>query len=72
MPFNLDGQTFYRMSEACKLAGTNRNTVLRWIRQGKVFDVEQRDRNGWRLFTQSDVKRLTDRVNQIYKVVKTL
>jgi DNA-binding transcriptional MerR regulator len=65
MPLKLAGQTFYNISEACKMAGINRDTFLRWVRQGKFTDVEHRDRNGWRLFTEDDVRRLEARVNHI-------
>jgi len=69
MPLKLDGQTFYSTAEACKLAGTSRETYLRWVRQRKVTDVEHRNRNGWRLFTNDDLFRLRSKVNHIEKVV---
>ena len=65
MVIHLDGQTFYSTQEACELAGTNRFTFLRWVRQGKFVDVASRDRNGWRLFTEDDLQRLKYRVNHI-------
>jgi len=71
MPLKLDGRTFYNTREACKLAGTNRHTFLRWVRQKKFTDVEHRDRNGWRLFTEDDVQRLKAHVNHIEKISKT-
>jgi DNA-binding transcriptional MerR regulator len=69
MPLQLDGETFYSIGEACKLAGTSRETFLRWVRLGKFADVENRDRNGWRLFTGDDLRRLTERVNRVEKVL---
>ena len=71
MPLNLDDRTFYNTREACKLAGTNRHTFLRWVRQKKFTDVEHRDRNGWRLFTEDDVQRLKAHVNHIERISKT-
>lgn len=68
MPLKFDGQTFYNTREACKLAGTNRDTFLQWVRQKKFTDVEHRDRNGWRLFTEGDLQRLKDYVNRIEKI----
>jgi len=68
LPFTLDGQTFYSIQEACKLAGTNRDTFLRWVREKKFLDVENRDRNGWRLFTAEDLLRLSSKVNRVQKV----
>ena len=68
MPFKLDGRTFYSTSEACRLAGASRDTFLRWVRERKFADVEYRDRNGWRLFTDEDVRRLRARVNHIQTI----
>ena len=65
MPSRVDGRIFYSIREACSLTNTNRDTFLRWVREGKFTDVEHRDRNGWRLFTQEDVQRLKARVNHI-------
>jgi len=68
MPVKLSGNTYYNISEACQLAGTSRDTFLRWVRVGKFDDVENRDRNGWRLFTAEDVYRLKDKVNHVQRV----
>jgi|WetSurMetagenome_2_1015567.scaffolds.fasta_scaffold1751933_2 excisionase family DNA binding protein len=68
MTIVLDGQKFYTTAEVCKLAGTNRDTLLRWIREKKFNDVKYRDRNGWRLFTESDLERLKKKVNRIIYV----
>jgi excisionase family DNA binding protein len=56
------------IAEACELAGTNRNTLLRWIREGRFADVKTRDRNGWRLFNESDIERLKAEVNKIEQI----
>jgi excisionase family DNA binding protein len=69
VPLKLNGKTYYTISEACRLAGTNRDTFLRWVREGKFSDVEHRDRNGWRLFTGKDVHRLKAKVNHIERTV---
>ena len=71
MPLKLDGQTFYNTKEACRLAGTNRDTFMRWVRQRKFTDVEHRDRNGWRLFTDDDIQRLKARANHV-EIVRTV
>jgi predicted site-specific integrase-resolvase len=41
---------------AAKL-GVSKATLLRWFRQGKTADVG-RDRNGWRVFTLTDIARI--------------
>lgn len=69
MSLQVNGQTMYKTKEACKLAGTNVNTFFRWVREGKFADVEYRDRNGWRLFTISDIHRLEAEVKRIYRVI---
>jgi predicted site-specific integrase-resolvase len=65
MPVAIDKKKYYMIAEACEMAGTRRNTLLRWIREGRFLDVKIRDRNGWRLFEESDVKRLKAEVNKI-------
>ena len=65
MSVTIDNQTFYLIKEACEIAGTSRNTLLRWIRDGRFDDVEIRDRNGWRLFSQRDIERLQTETKRI-------
>lgn len=47
----------YSTSQAARQLGVSRNTLLRWIREGKVPDGP-RDRNGWRVFADDDLKAL--------------
>ena len=47
----------YSSSEAANLLGISRNTLLRWIREGRVQDGP-RDRNGWRVFGEEDLNAL--------------
>ncbi|MDE0704631.1 MAG: MerR family transcriptional regulator [Rhodospirillaceae bacterium] len=47
----------YRTDEASRRIGCSRSTLLRWFREGKVADVE-RDRRGWRKFTEADIDRI--------------
>jgi predicted site-specific integrase-resolvase len=65
MPVSINDQTYYMIAEACVMARTNRNTLLRWIREGRYSDVKTRDRNGWRLFSEEDIARLKNQVNKI-------
>ena len=62
------GRKYYRVSEACIAVGISRTTYLRWVRDGVIPDVRQRDWKGWRLFSGGDVKRLKAKVNQIHIV----
>ena len=65
MAIRLNGKTYYRTAEACRMAGTSKNTFLRWVREGFLVDVEQRDRRGWRLFPEDYVNSLKAEVNRI-------
>ncbi len=67
MPIRLNGENYYRTAEVCRIAGTSKNTFLRWVKEGSFTDVEHRDRRGWRLFTENDLDRLKTEVNQVNK-----
>lgn len=49
-------QTFF-LTTAANLIGVAPITLKRWLLEGKINDV-QRDRRGWRVFTQSDINRI--------------
>ena len=55
MPVTIQGKTYLRTQEAAEEIGVSKPTLLRWIKDGKVRDVH-RDRRGWRVFSESDVK----------------
>lgn len=61
----ISNQTYYRTTEVCEMAGISRSTLLRWIRSGILKDASHRDRRGWRLFTEADIKRIEDEANKI-------
>ena len=65
MTIRINGGKYYRTAEACQIAGTNKDTFLRWVREGRSPDVKLRDRRGWRLFTEDDLERLKIEVNQV-------
>lgn len=65
MPVRLNGETYYRSAEACRMVGISKNTFLRWVKEGTFREVEHRDRRGWRLFTENDLDRLRAEVNRI-------
>ena len=67
MTIYLDGKTYYRTAEACRLAGISRNTYFRWLREGLLVDVGIRDRRGWRLFTEEDLRRLKSEAGRATK-----
>lgn len=65
MPVEIKGERYYRTSEAAKIAGISRSTLLRWIGDGIFKDEARRDRRGWRLFTQADIRRLQEEASKV-------
>jgi excisionase family DNA binding protein len=65
MPVAMNGQKYYRISEACRMVGISRTTLLRWLRQGNLKLPEYRDRRKWRLFTEDDVHKLNLEANRV-------
>lgn len=47
----------YSLTEAARMVGVSAITLKRWLLSKKVAEVE-RNRNGWRVFTDADVKRI--------------
>ena len=68
MPIVITGKTYYRTAEACQMAGLSKNTLFRWIREGLYTDVKQRDRRGWRLFTEEEIVTMEAEFNRIQKM----
>lgn len=56
----------YSTAEAAVALGISKNTLLRWIRERKVRDVK-RDRNKWRIFTDSDIARIKKEIEKASK-----
>lgn len=48
----------YRTREVAKMAGVHRDTLLRWLREGRVPEPA-RDRNNWRAFTLREAEAIT-------------
>ena len=65
MPIEIKGEKYYRTSEAARIAGISRSTLLRWICDGIFRDETRRDRRGWRLFTQADIARLQEEAGKV-------
>jgi len=65
MPLTINGQTYYRTAEACRIIGISRSTFLRWAREGHCPDVQCRDRRGWRLFSGDEVEKIKAEANQL-------
>jgi len=57
MPIEINGQIYYRTSEACAKTGVSRATLFRWLKAG-ILEKRYRDRRGWRLFTEDDLNKI--------------
>ena len=65
MPIKINGDTYYRTSEAAKMAGISRSTLLRWLDDGVIKEASRRDRRGWRLFSQADINRINSEASKL-------
>jgi excisionase family DNA binding protein len=65
MPVVINGQTYYRTSEVCRVVGISKNTLFRWLKDGVLSDIEYRDWRGWRIFTAAQVERIKAKTNHI-------
>ena len=57
MPTEINGNRFYTAAEVCQAAEISRPTLFRWLKRG-VLNRLHRDRRGWRMFTDDDVRRI--------------
>jgi excisionase family DNA binding protein len=65
MSILINSETYYRTGEVCQMVGISRATLLRWLRSGVLHGISHRDRRGWRLFAEADVKRIEEEANKI-------
>ena len=63
MPIKLNGQTYYRSAEVCRIIGISRSTLFRWLKEGVFKEAKYRDRRGWRLFTEDEVHSFDSEAN---------
>ena len=61
----INGRTYYRTSEVCRVVGISRSTFFRWLREGSFQDASTVDRRGWRLFTEDELGNLKAEVNKV-------
>ena len=57
MSIEIDGQVYYRTSEACKKTGVSRATLFRWLKAG-ILEKYHKDRRGWRMFREEDLTKI--------------
>ena len=54
----------YRTKQVADQAGISKETLLRWLKEGKV-DEPNRDRNRWRAFSEKDVMAIVEYANRV-------
>ena len=59
--YNIGGHTVYRTAEAAERLRVSRQTLLRWLHEGRVDDVH-RDHRGWRIFSDEDIRRIKQQI----------
>ena len=64
MPVMVNGQTYYRTAEVCRMSGISRNTLFRWLKEG-ILERSYRDRRWWRVFTEDDMGIIQAEANRI-------
>ena len=64
MSLDINGQLYYKTSEACKKTGISRSTLLRWLKVG-ILEKYHKDRRGWRLFTEEDLNKIRAEARKI-------
>jgi len=57
---------YYYTREVSTMAGIHRDTLLRWLREGKLPEPK-RDRNNWRIFSENEVQTIINYVKKINK-----
>jgi predicted site-specific integrase-resolvase len=67
MPLKIDGRVYYRTAEVCQMVGIGKSTLFRWIRQSIIRDAEYRDRKGWRLFAEHELRNLEAETRRIQR-----
>ena len=65
MTVKLNGGTYYRNAEVCRIIGISRTTLFRWLKEGIFAEARYRDRRGWRLFTEDEVRSFDKEANGV-------
>ena len=64
MSIEIDGQQYYRTSEACKKTGISRATLFRWLKAG-ILEKYHKDRRGWMMFREEDLNKIRAEVRKV-------
>jgi hypothetical protein len=72
MPILIEGKTYYRTAESCRILGVARNTFFRWLEEDDFGNSEYRDWRGWRLIPEAQVNKMKQKMQQINTTPKGL
>jgi DNA-binding transcriptional MerR regulator len=64
MPREMNGKRYWSASEVCREVAISRPTLYRWLKRG-ILTKLHRDRKGWRMFTEEDLKRIRSEANKV-------
>jgi DNA-binding transcriptional MerR regulator len=64
MAIEIDGKTFYRTADVCRMVGISRSTLMRWLGKG-ILEKSYRDRKGWRAFTEENLRCIRAEANRL-------
>jgi predicted site-specific integrase-resolvase len=53
---------FYRIKDIEKILDRDRNTILRWEREGKILPA-RKDSRGWRIYTDEDIQKIINYIS---------
>lgn len=59
----------YTTIRAAEKVGVSKETILRWLRAGKITEPD-RDRNGWRIFSEAEVTEILRYKNRVTRSPK--
>jgi DNA-binding transcriptional MerR regulator len=57
MSREISGQKYYTATEVCREVAISRPTLFRWLKRG-VLTRLHKDRRGWRMFTEDDLRKI--------------
>jgi site-specific DNA-methyltransferase (cytosine-N4-specific) len=60
----MDSDRRYSTRQVADKVGVSKETILSWLRAGKIPEPD-RDRNGWRIFSDKEIKEILRFKNQV-------
>lgn len=65
VPIVVDNKKLYRIGEALATASLSRATYFRWLKAGRIRETQYKDRNGRRLFTETELETLVGEAKRL-------